>query len=72
MGLRCVDKGLQAQPSMPNKGAVQRWQEASPCTKREWCVPLSLVVLDRPCAIEADNNTDQTEYTPATDVTMNE
>ena len=49
-----------ARPSMPNESAVQRWQEASPCTKREWCVPLSLVVLDRPCAIEADNNTDQT------------
>jgi Phage integrase, N-terminal/Integrase len=46
--------------SMPNESAVQRWQETSPCTKREWCVPLSLVVLDRPCAIEADNNTDQT------------
>ena len=30
-----------------------------PCAKREWCVPLSLVDLDRPCDIEADNNTDQ-------------
>ena len=40
------------------KAPCSAGKKQTPCKIREWCVPLSLVVLDRPCAIEADNNTD--------------
>jgi len=44
---------------------VQRWQAVPPARTGKWCGPLSLVVLDRFNAGEADNNTDQSVRTPS-------
>ena len=55
----CVPTGTTADANHKRRAALARSKNA--CTKRERCVPLSLVVLDRLFAIEADNNTDHSD-----------
>ena len=58
-GGRGVPTGTAADAKQKRRAALARRKKI--CAKRERCVPLSLVVLDRLMAIEADNNTDQVD-----------
>lgn len=57
--------GTTADAERKRRAALARSKQ--PCMKRERCVPMSFMVLDRLFAIEADNNTDLTvEHTGQT------